>query len=284
MRLRVYRHMLSTRGWKYRSFLRYLRFFKYISFAPARGEFLESYYTLMRYLDDIVDGDAPLPQGFAGSADYILEKIRFSDNPIHPVDEADFLMLHCFRVGERFGQEFNAETADILRSLLFDARRKGKWIIFPGEELAAHFHTLDIRGTIRATLKIFKEDPEKFHFLEPLGTASRFQYDLEDLEDDIGAGYVNIPAEDCGRFGIGPDEWKDIGHPAMQQWIRHHAQAGLDLLAEHHLRLPAGNFSWLARATFPLVYERPARKVFNQMLRQAPAVHAIGGKYALKPQ
>ena len=56
MRNRVFKHMLKTRGWKYRAFLRYLRFFKYAAFAPTRGEFLESYYVLMRFLDDVVDG------------------------------------------------------------------------------------------------------------------------------------------------------------------------------------------------------------------------------------
>ena len=53
MRSRIFRHMLETRGWKYRSFLRYLRVFKYAAFSWNRGEFLECYYTLMRYLDDI---------------------------------------------------------------------------------------------------------------------------------------------------------------------------------------------------------------------------------------
>lgn len=64
MRARVFRHMLKTRGWKYRAFLRYLRLFKYFAFSPTCGAFLESYYTLMRYLDDIVDGDTPLPLGY----------------------------------------------------------------------------------------------------------------------------------------------------------------------------------------------------------------------------
>ena len=50
MRNRVFEHMLKTRGWKYRSFLLYLRLFKYAAFAPVRGEFLESYYVLMRFL------------------------------------------------------------------------------------------------------------------------------------------------------------------------------------------------------------------------------------------
>ena len=110
MRNRVFKHMLKTRGWKYRAFLRYLRFFKYAAFAPTRGEFLESYYVLMRFLDDVVDGDAPLPEGYLNESDYILYKIRFSKNMINPNDEVDYLILYCVELAEKFGEDNKLET------------------------------------------------------------------------------------------------------------------------------------------------------------------------------
>ena len=82
MRSKVFRHMLDTRGWKYRVFLRYLQFFKYAAFAPVRGEFLESYYVLMRYLDDVVDGDVPLSAGYSDECEYLSAKIAFLNNPV----------------------------------------------------------------------------------------------------------------------------------------------------------------------------------------------------------
>lgn len=266
MRQRVFHHLLETRGWKYRAFLRYLRLFKYFSFSPARGTFLASYYTLMRYLDDIVDGDAPLPQPFTHPVEYLKEKIRFAEHPIEPKDEADFLLLYCDQLGRKFGEDFRQETDDILHSLLFDARRRGQWIIYPARELEAHFHTLDIRGTIRATLKLFREDPDKYPLLEALGTATRYHYDLQDFEDDIRAGFVNIAAEDCARFGITPELLHQKDSTPVRQWFRHHAQEGMQLLEQHRRNLPKGNFSWLARATFPLVYEGPARNFFRKVL------------------
>ncbi len=265
MRVRVFQHMLRTRGWKYRAFLRYLRIFKYIAFAPVRGAFLESYYVLMRYLDDVVDGDVPLPEGYRDESDYILAKIAFSKNPIDPKDEADYLMLYCFQLAERFGENFDEETEDILNSLLFDARRKGRLIVFPKEELIHHFHKLDIKGTIRATLKIFKDDPEKFKILEPLGLACRYQYDLEDFEADIAAGYVNISKEECDALGISQEDLQNTSSPKIKKWFLQRAEQGLMLLEEHHHRLPEGNFSMLARATFPMVYEMPARKLFQKI-------------------
>ena len=268
MRSRVFRHMLKTRGWKYRAFLRYLHLFKYVAFAPTRGRFLESYYTLMRYLDDVVDGDAPLPEGYIDESDYLLEKIRFSKNPDYPKDEIDYMMLFCFKLAESFGEDFQAETKDILNSLLFDAKRRRKLIIFPKEELMHHFHMLDIRGTIRATLKVFKEDPDKYKILEPLGLACRYQFDLEDFETDIAAGYVNISKEECNHLGITQEDLHNVSSPKIKKWLYQRAEDGMALLAEHHRRLPEGNFSLLARATFPMVYEFPARKVFQKIISE----------------
>lgn len=266
MRNRVFKHMLKTRGWKYRAFLRYLRFFKYAAFAPTRGEFLESYYVLMRFLDDIVDGDAPLPKSYHNESDYILEKIEFSKRMINPKDEVDYLMLHCFELAEKFGEEFHAETEDILNSLLFDAKRRGKMIIFPKEELMHHFHLLDIRGTIRATLKVFKDDPDKYELLEPLGVACRYQYDIEDIEADLAAGYVNISQEDCNQFDILKEDLNDPSSLKIKKWIYQRAKDGLELLKEHHQKLLEGDFSLLERWTFLLVYELPAKKVFKKII------------------
>ena len=268
MRSKVFKHMLDTRGWKYRVFLRYLRLFKYFAFAPTRGEFLESYYTLMRYLDDVVDGDAPLPEGYQNETEYMIRKIQFSENPTDPQDEAEYLMLYCFQLAERFNQDFREETKDILNSLLFDAKRRGKLIVFPKKELMHHFHIMDVRGTIRATLKVFKEDPDKYLFLEPLGMASRFQFDLEDIHTDIEAGYVNISKEEFEQFNLSKEELTNRNSPNLKRWMHHHARQGLALLEEHHRQLPKGKFSLLARATFPLVYEAPARKEFNKVLSE----------------
>ena len=270
MRARIFQHMLQTRGWKYKAFLRYLRIFKYASFSPTRGALLESYYTLMRYLDDIADGDISLKDPQMGRPEYIEEKIRFCEDPTNPVDEVDYLMQYCLTLAQKMGQDFREETSDILHSLLFDARRNGKWTFFPQSELKEHFHTLDIRGTIRATLKIFREDPDKYIWLEALGTATRYHYDLQDFEEDIKAGYVNIPEEDCNRFGISRESLHDIRAPGIQKWFRHHAEEGMLLLEKHRQELRKGNFSLLARATFPLVYEGPARNYFRKILHDHP--------------
>jgi len=219
----------------------------------------------MRYLDDIIDGDAPLPQGYSSEISYLQEKIEFSMNPIHPRDEVDLIMMHCFNLGKKFNQDFSSETRDILNSLMFDAKRRGSNTIFPEAVLMQHFHELDITGTIKATLKIFKEDPKKYEILKPLGLATRYQFDLEDFEADVAAGYLNFTEEECELCGIDKNDIS-LQSAGIKNWFIYRAEKGMELLEEHHKRLPNGNFKFLTRITFPLVYEAPARKLFKSIL------------------
>ncbi len=264
MKQEIFSYMLDTRGEKYKWFLRALRSFKYISMSPTRGDFLEAYYTLMRYIDDIVDGDAPLPEGFQSAVEFVEEKIDFAKHSANPKDSADYLMLYCFELADKFGQEFSSETQDILQSMLFDARRFGKRIIFSEKELLHHFYLLDIRGTVRAALKVFGEDSAKYSLLEPLGLACRIFYNLRDYEDDIKAGLINISAEDFQRFGI--SDLENRLSSGVQAWFRAQAIKGLELLQEHRKIVPAGDFRLLTRITFPVLYEHSARRYFKKVL------------------
>ncbi len=268
LRQQIFEHVLETRGPKYRWFLRYLHLFRLISATPARADFLESYYSLMRYVDDVVDGDAALPGQYRDAEDYLLKKIAFADHPEHPADSVEQLMVYCFQLAGSFGETFRTETADILRSLLFDARRRGKNQVFPREELMAHYHQLDIRGTVRATLRVFAEDPEKYTLLEPLGMASRFFYDLRDLQDDLRQGFINIPAEDLSALCLCAADLLQPRHPGLRHWRRLQATRGLALLRQHEMNLPCGHFRRSTRWTFRLVYANPARRYFNLVLKE----------------
>ena len=126
---------------------------------------------------------------------------------------------------------------------------------------------MDIRGTIKATLKIFKEDPDKYLLLKPLGMASRYQYDIEDIKTDLANGYINIPQEECDELGIQIEDLKYPNSPLIDRWLLKHAKEGIQFLEEHDQRVKYGNFSMVARATFPLVYAMPARSVFKKTIK-----------------
>ncbi|MFH1054256.1 MAG: hypothetical protein V1740_07595 [Candidatus Woesearchaeota archaeon] len=212
----TFREMIERDPTKYSSFLFGLRAFKYLGVmrtggnvrdALRRGRFLETMYVLMRRLDDIVDGDSQLPEGYNKTqADYIEEKMGFFQYPSNPEDEIEELIIgfreQAREISDIFYDQVIDNTYKIMTSLLFDAKRKGEMIIFNEDELLHHFHSLDIQGTIRAALLIFNEDPRNCYALEPLGRAVRIYYNLRDFSEDFIDGYVNFSKEDYGRYSM----------------------------------------------------------------------------------
>ena len=138
--------------------------------------------------------------------------------------------------------------------------------LFPVPITSHHFHSLDIRGTISATLKVFAEDPTKYPILEPLGLACRIFYNLRDYDEDIGAGLVNISVEDCQKFNISKNDLENKLSESVQDWFKDQSNQGIQLLTKHNATVSKGNFGLLARMTFPIVYEKSARKYFEGIL------------------
>lgn len=267
IREEIYSHMLKTRGSKYKYFLYALRSFKYLSMNSTRGDFLEYYYSLMRYVDDVVDGDLELPSGYKTKEDFVAERIDFSLDARKPKHQIDYLMLYCFELASKFGEDFSEETRDILSSMLFDAKRYGKKELFPEEVLFHHFHLLDVKGTIRATLKVFGENPENYSRLENLGLASRIYYNLRDYDEDLEAGFVNIPKEDCLRLRIRPNDLENRVSSGVNNWFKEQSEKGIELLDEHNGNMSNGSLGFLAKVTLPLVYEKPARRYFERVIK-----------------
>jgi hypothetical protein len=259
-------NMLTVRRHKYKWFIRALHSFRYLSMSRDRADFLESYYSLMRYLDDVVDGDAPLPAGYGNSREFVLEKIAYAQNLGKPKDRVEHLMLECNELGKRFNTDFTDETNDILTSMLFDASRYKTSRIFSQQELDEHFQLLDVRGTISASLKVFGEDPQKCLFLEPLGIATRIYYTLRDYDEDMGKGFVNVSAEDCDCFKISGKNLEDRLSSPVQAWMKAQAEHGQRRLNYHKMQLNSVDFGLLVRATLQVVYANPARRFFERML------------------
>ena len=263
MKKQIYSHMLATRGIKYKWFIWGLRSFKYLSLNLNRGNFLEAYYILMRFIDDVVDGDAPLPNRFSSREKFVEDKINFARELSKPRDEVDYLMLFCFNLASKFNKDFSKETADILLSLYFDAKRIGRGLLFSKAELEKHFYRLDISGTIRATLKIFGEDASEFIVLQPLGYASRIYYNLRDYNEDVKAGLINIPTEDLEKFNISESILSDENHPAIKKWFADQAKMGESLLEDYWGNLRKVHLKFFTKIALHNMYVIPAKKFFQ---------------------
>jgi phytoene/squalene synthetase len=290
----IYAH-LKQRGGKYDGMIKGLKAFRFytrLTFQQTRGDLLESYYVLMRYIDDIVDGDAPLPEGYATPLEYVEAKIRFSETRNRPNDEADYLMLYCFDLAHKLHIEIDKETTSILNSMRFDALRRfypqkvpdaeeyGKMIICSEKVLHEHFHLLDIEGTVNGAIKVFGRDPDQLYSaIEPLGEASRIFYNLKDYWEDIKAGLVNISREDITAYRISEEDIvlmreqsmrDDLEHKVLasgaERWFHDQARIGLNKIEESRRLRRNERIGLVVSYTLRRVYERPAEEFFEGAL------------------
>jgi hypothetical protein len=263
VRENVLREALRTRRSKYFAFFAGMRAARAFTSAERMDVLLDCYAGLRR-VDDVVDGDVPLPAQYASREEYVLQRMRnaFSGDI---EDDADILLRETRTAARRAGLDVDEELTDMLGSLLFDARRVGTGSAFPAQTLDTHFFMLDIRGTVRGALKVFGEDPAQYEFIEPLGKASRIFYSLRDTDEDLAAGLVNISLEDLHRYGKRPG---DIRHDRefLHAWTREQARTGLAFLDAHHQAMNNAHLKLSTRAALTLAYALPAERYFRKAL------------------
>ena len=262
IRENVFAQMLERGKPEYKWFIMGIRAFQVLSRSSPRGQFLENYYIAMRYVDDIADGDIPVPSGSASAEEYIGKKLNYLKSGSEPVDDCEKLLSLCAKLAKAFDSDFTGETEDILGSLQFDAKRKGTHGIFSEEELKHHFFTLDIRGGIKSTLKIFNESPSNYEILQPLGEADRIYYNLRDFKEDVKAGLINISTEDCARLNITPEVLKSgqyADNAGVQTWFKEQAAQGLALIDEYHKRKSGVTLQPVTELALKLAFETKAK-------------------------
>lgn len=212
----IMHEQFKRRSIKYRLFFTGLLLEKYffkhehIPDAGKRGVLLRNYYFLMRYLDDIIDGDITIPkyESLASRIAYLETKLAYANNLGEPNDNVDMMIKECYQLANEIGFSMTLETQKIIASLIFDGQRLLSWqdqqelLITNASELSNHFYDLDIIGTIGGSLKIYQKDEAYLSKIYPLGLASRKYYDLRDFLEDFKRGLINLAQEDLISFNI----------------------------------------------------------------------------------
>lgn len=233
--------------------------------SMTRGRLLLAVNTGERLLDDIADRDRQPPPG-REPVEYLETKQAFIRNPESPQDELDYLFTYCYQLADKAGLRINRELDAFFDYFLFDARRYGTGQVFTRAELDQSYDACDITGTIRGSLMVFGEDPNKAELLMPLGRATRKHYNLRDYETDIAKGFVNIPQESVEAYGITVDDLPDRFNARVRAWFHEEALAGLDLLNQHNNIMRRADLGWRKRIVLPLAYERPTRSYLEAVL------------------
>ena len=253
---------------------------KLVPLPAKRKALLLTFYAAMRTIDDIVDGDLPLPPKFSTHTGYVLDKLAFIEkldvadafDKVKPRDDVEIMILYSLQVAQKLEYSILQETRDIVSSMLFDAQRRdehlktGQLRFFPDAELYHHFHLLDVKGTIAGSAKVFSEDPSQYRYFEPLAFATRIRYNLRDYDEDLTKGYVNISQEDAARLGVTEAKMHDKSAPSVRRWFSEQTIKGLELLADHHKFMETADLRLLTRAVLFAQYTFPAEKYFWKLL------------------
>ena len=217
---KIMREQFKMRSIKYRMFFVGLLLEKYIfkldnlKHPDKRGTLLRNYYFLMRYLDDIIDGDVMIEKNRTIEAriEYLKEKLDNITNLHGQPDDVDQMIIECHALANQLGFSMEEESKYIRQSLIFAGYRMLDWDqeeklkIVSADELKEHFYDLDILGTISGCLKIYDEDLSHLETLYPLGVACRQYYDIRDFMEDVKRGLINISKEDMEKYSISAND------------------------------------------------------------------------------
>ncbi len=247
-----------------KSWIRMLETARFV-LGRERGTLLLAVNTGMRILDDIADGDRQPPPG-TSPVTYLEGKQAFIRNPEDPQDDLDYLFAYCYELAGKASLSIRNELDAFFEYFLFDAKRRGSGDIFSQAELDQAYDACDITGTIRGSLMVFGDDPEKAPLLMPLGKAVRTYYTLRDYEQDVAAGFVNIPREAVESFGISITNLADRFSPPVRAWFHSEALLGLQRLDEHDEVMRSNKFRWVGKQALPIAYIKPAKSYLQSVL------------------
>ena len=191
-----------------------------------RAEFVRFYYDVLRYIDDVVDGDTATTDGKliekAAAQDFVnrLKTEQFSSE-----DEGIRVVLeYCHELADQIGLEgFKNKNLQLLDSLEFDLERRGditddKIILSSDQEIQQRYFMNFIDpcfGLMAQTV----DQPTMTEPMREIGRASRRYYNLEDLFEDISRGLINVSREDASKFGLDEDSFLGLA-----QWLLKHPE------------------------------------------------------------
>lgn len=270
-KIKTYSKMLGKRTKKYFFFIVGLCLLSIFPGNRKRGRIVQFVYSFCRDVDDVIDGDEPLPSQYESTLHFINAKIAFIDNPELPTDDIEVKIKKSLEIADSMGHDIRKGIKWILSSMKFDAMRLGRRLIFPSTVIRECSDRLDIEGCVRESLRLYGENEEKLTpIVGLLGRASRIYYTLRDFEsEDIPAGLINIPLEDIIRLGISVDTLS-TSSPAVQMWFREQAMEGLALIREYKKGISGIRLRLITRLTLVLAFEHSAKKYFGTILTEPP--------------
>lgn len=255
---------------KYAPFLLGLSLFKYFdeSKEGLRFKFLESYYAVMRHLDDVADVDALIPTGFTSRVLY-LEHIKDDfENPnnISGVEVAQ-LLKYCLQLGLGFGEDFTGEAKMLIEHMIEDAKRKDYFekndtpLLFPTKVEYQEYVRKEVESCMLVTIRLLGEEPETNVVIGKLAYAVMEYYSLRDLKENIANGFVDISIEEMKEHGGSENDFSNIPTTILTS----RARIALDKISRYEDEVENLNLKKVTSDALNYMFKRKAKKFLLQI-------------------
>lgn len=195
---------------------------------PIRAALIRSAYFWFRHVDDVVDGDKPLPAGYQNQQEFMQEKVllvqQISQPDGHPVfgDPEDILLADYFSLAKRLRIDLSEESLAVLDTIALDEERARTRRVLSQRELNDYFDKLDF-ACIGGALKVAGETCDSGD-LSSLSWAVRTMFNLRDFPRDFAQGIINISREEMQLYDIDLDQLQ--GRATVTQLVEYEPMNG----------------------------------------------------------
>ena len=268
---------LKLRGWPglKQYGLYFASFWVYGWLQPQRAGIIKSAYFWLRHIDDVADGDRPLPSGYESKQQYLQDKKHLAQALSQPglqgsasLEEVDILLVDYFLAAESLGISLADETLSVLETIRFDEERSRTRRVPAQAELDDYFNKLD-SACINGALKVAGEPYHGEATLHDLSWAVRIWFNLRDFPKDFREGLVNVSAEDIARYGIRLDECEGklpgvLEHKPLREWYQAQLQAGQRYLQSAKRTIHGTPFKAMTKLALFTQFVNPADRTFRR--------------------
>lgn len=249
---------------------------------PEHADLIRSGNFYWRWVDDVADGDRPLPEKYRKRDEFlqhrkaIVKQLFFQPEGTVYGEREDILLAHYYFQARRLGIDLAQESVSILDSIIWDEERARNRKLLTQKELNDGINKVDF-ACIDGGFKV-ADEPYHSQDLHALSWAVRTMFNLRDFPRDFAKGLINISREDIERYNVNLAQLEEresvpqlVVYEPMRRWYKDQVAAGRRFLDEALNTLSELHLKWITRFVLNVNFVDPTRRNLNRYAKMVAA-------------
>lgn len=183
-------------------------------------------WTWFRKIDDIIDGEDVLPEGYT-TYSYLAQKKDLVNGNNSTVLPEDILLIYSFKIISKCKLNLHQEVKKLFEVMEDEYNRRGK--IISKKMLDCHMKKQD-EVILKIIFIVFDVKIEDDSIPNYFGIFTKVD-SLLDIKEDLKIKLINISLEDCEKYGIDPKDLltrrKLRNINGLNEWYKNEAEEAL---------------------------------------------------------